>query len=292
MPNDYYGLPVERIENEHVAVEYLTTAGPRIVRLFLHGEERNLLAETPQNGWETPYGPYRLYGGHRLWIAPEKSPETSLPDNDPVAVEPIVRGVRLTQRTAPLTRLTKSLEVQLATDGPRVTVTHGVKNDGVTPCELALWGITELPLGGYAFFPCPNEPREDLPLAPNRHIALWPCSRWTDPRLELEEDLITIRGEAGLPSYKVGYLSHHGKVAYLNDTVMFVKEFAPEPDKPHADMNCNAEVYVNDQYLELETLGPLVRLEPGESTRYVEAWTLYRGVWTAEDIIELFELKR
>ncbi len=292
MPNDFYGLPVERIENQHLAIEYLTAAGPRIVRMFLAGEEQNLLAETPEAGWETPYGPYKLYGGHRLWIAPERNYETSFPDNDPVTVERSAYRVRLTQKTEAATGLTKNIEMHLAPYGPCVTITHQVRNDGAAPRELALWSITQLPLGGFAFLPCPNEPREDLPLAPNRQITLWPCSRWTDPRLELEEDLITVRAEAGLPPYKIGYLNRQGKVGYLNDTVMLVKEFAAEPDLPHLDLNSNAEVYVNDAYLELETLGPAVRLEAGQSCNHVETWTLYRGVWTAEDVMELFGLER
>ena len=56
------------------------TAGPRIVRLGLAGSDRNLLAETPDLGWETPHGRYELFGGHRLWFAPEDPDRVAVPD--------------------------------------------------------------------------------------------------------------------------------------------------------------------------------------------------------------------
>ncbi len=287
MSNDFYGLPEGRIENAHLAVEYLTIAGPRIVRLFLAGSGQNLLAETPENGWETPYGPYKLYGGHRLWIAPERSPDTSFPDNDPVTIEQTADGVRLIQKRESLSGLCKSIEIRLPSDKPELILVHGVCNEGNAVRELGLWGITELPLGGCALLPCPNELRTDLPLAPNRQIALWPCSRWTDTRLELQDDMIIVRGEAALPPYKVGYLSPRGKIAYMMQDVILVKTFAAEPQRLHPDLNCNTEVYVNDQYLELETLGPLVRLAPGETAYHTETWALYRGTWSADAVRDL-----
>lgn len=289
MPTSYYGLPTGRIENAHLTVEYLTTAGPRVARLFLAGSEQNLLAETPENGWDTPFGYYRLYGGHRLWIAPERAPDTSFPDNDPVTVEPLADGVKLTQRPESLSGLVKSIELHLASAAAQLMLVHGVRNQGEAPRELALWAITELPLGGRALFPCPNELRADMPLAPNRQLTLWPCSRWTDTRLELQDDLIIVRGEAGLPPYKAGYFASRGKIAYWLRDVLLVKSFAPEPSRPYPDLNCNAEVYVNDQYLELETLGPLVRLAPGETAFHTETWTLYQGMADADSVRTLLE---
>jgi hypothetical protein len=41
---------------------------------------------------------------------------------------------------------------------------------------------------------------------------------------------------------------------------------------PHPDNNCNCEIYCNDKFIELETLGPLTQLVPGASVRHVETW--------------------
>jgi hypothetical protein len=49
-------------------------------------------------------------------------------------------------------------------------------------------------------------------------------------------------------------------------------------DLPHVDYGCNAEVYCCDRFIEVETLGPLVTLEPGASTVHVETWELHTGL--------------
>ena len=42
-------------------------------------------------------------------------------------------------------------------------------------------------------------------------------------------------------------------------------------------MGCNAEAYTNDKHIELETLGPLVRLGVGEMAEHVEVWEVEEG---------------
>ncbi len=56
-----------------------------------------------------------------------------------------------------------------------------------------------------------------------------------------------------------------------------VKRFAPHADQPHPDFNCNAEVYCNAQFIELETLAPLVKLAPGQAVTHDETWEFYFG---------------
>jgi hypothetical protein len=49
-------------------------------------------------------------------------------------------------------------------------------------------------------------------------------------------------------------------------------------------MGCNYETFTKGTFLELESLGPLARLEPGESTTHVERWYLFPAVrFSAED---------
>ncbi len=42
-------------------------------------------------------------------------------------------------------------------------------------------------------------------------------------------------------------------------------------------------MYTNDRMLELETLGPLQRLAPGDVVEHVEHWFLFHGVEAGED---------
>ena len=67
-----------------------------------------------------------------------------------------------------------------------------------------------------------------------------------------------------------------GWIGYLNQGVLFVKQFQLQSDRLYLDRNCNAEVYCNDGIIELESLGPLCSLEPGQSVTHVETWNVRR----------------
>jgi hypothetical protein len=41
-------------------------------------------------------------------------------------------------------------------------------------------------------------------------------------------------------------------------------------------MGCNTETYTDSDILEIESLGPLTRLEPGASVEHRESWLLAR----------------
>ncbi len=56
MSKEYYGLATRVLENDFARMEFLSTAGPRIVRFSIQGSQNNILAELPGLKWETPYG--------------------------------------------------------------------------------------------------------------------------------------------------------------------------------------------------------------------------------------------
>lgn len=273
---DFFGLPTGRIENGALEVEFLWEAGPRLVRLALQGAGENLLAEAPSLSWETPYGRYFPHGGHRLWLAPETAVRTSIPDDSGLKVEQLPDGVRLLQPTEAPTAIRKAIDVRLTPGQPRLTLAHSLANEGSAAIELAPWAITMLRHGGVAVVPQPNEPVDADGLQPNRCWVLWPRSRWDDPRLRFTERFCFVESRPlGTPG-KFGTFNRQGWLGYLRGDVLFIKRFEPQPESLHTDLGCNAEVYVCDEYLELESLGPLCTLAPGESVVHTETWELYR----------------
>jgi hypothetical protein len=187
----------------------------------------------------------------------------------------VPEGVRLRQPVEALTGIRKTMTVRLAPDRPVVTVDHELRNEGPWPVELAPWAITQLPLGGIAILPQTAGALDPTGLLPNRQLVLWPYTHLQDPRLHLGDDLLLLRAEPAVPPCKIGYLNRLGWAAYLHRGVLLVKRFSPRPEEPHADFGCNVETYCNDQFLELETLGPLARLAPGEAVSHTETWELH-----------------
>jgi hypothetical protein len=276
---DFYGLPTGTLGNDHLRLEYLAEAGPRLVRLFLNGlaPDQNLLAEMPDVVWPTPFGPYHVYGGHRLWHAPEAAPRTYIPDDDDLVVSDVPGGVELCRPTEAPSGLGKSLTILLHPERAALTLTHCISNQSLWPVELSPWAITQLPLGGVVILPQPSCPA-DHPLSPNRHLVLWPYTSWADPRLGLHDEYCLLHARPRLPPCKIGYFNGRGWAGYLRDGVLFVKYFQPRAERLHPDMGCNVETYCNDRYVELETVAPLSQVEPGQSVKHVEVWEFYSRV--------------
>jgi len=111
----------------------------------------------------------------------------------------------------------------------------------------------------------------------NRQFSLWPYARINDPRLILRDDFILFHADA-LPPFKIGYFNPHGWLAYWLDGVLFRKTFDAQTGVTYPDNNCNAEMYCNDQFVELESLSPLTSLQPGASVTHVETWDVFHGL--------------
>jgi hypothetical protein len=272
---DFHGRPTRRLENGHCWLEALVEAGPRIVRFGLAGQE-SILAETPNAVWDQGYGPFELFGGHRLWFAPE-TPECSIPESSGVTLETLPdwpNGLALVGPVQSQVGLRKRVEIRLATDAARVDLRHVLQFQGDRSVELAPWPITQLKLGGTACIELPRA-AETGSLRPNRLLALWEYSSWSDERLGVVDGLVTVRATAG-PRLKIGGRSHAGVLSYERDGLRFTKTFQPRLDEPHADLGCNFEIYADEACVELETLGPLVCLSPGEATVHEERWDLCR----------------
>ena len=45
--------------------------------------------------------------------------------------------------------------------------------------------------------------------------------------------------------------------------------------KTYPDFGCSFETFTNNDFLEIETLGPLTKVLPGQTVEQVEHWGLY-----------------
>lgn len=260
------------IKNNFLEIEYRTDA-LRIMRLTPAGKS-NLLADiSDAPPVSTHYGNYRFLGGHRLWHSPEAMPRTYIPDTA-VTVTKLSNGVILDTETEPGTGIRKQIEILLAPDEPSVTLAHTLINEGLWAVELAPWAITQFRLGGMVILPMPVGNVDDAGLLSNRHMSLWPYTRFNDPRVKWGDEFVLFKADALIPPFKIGYFNPHGWLAYWVDGVLFRKIFETDTKATYPDNNCNAEMYCNDKFVELESLGALVRLDPGGSVQHVEKWDI------------------
>jgi hypothetical protein len=272
-------------------VELMVTAdvGPRIISYgFCNGE--NLLHEVEEDAGKTGGSEFRLYGGHRLWVSPEVE-RTYYPDNAPVTVSQYGKATRFTARPEELppgTRLQKELEIELAATGSQVRITHRVINHDKHSTTLAPWSPTMMREGGRTILPL--SPR--IAMDKDHYLSvgvfgIWSYTDFADPRWVLGTAYIQLR-QAANPQGRFkeqmgGIYNAAGWGAYFRQGYLFVKRAAVMSGAQYPDFGCNFEVFTNPEFIELETLGPLVELQPGEVVEHVERWWLFAGVPGGED---------
>jgi hypothetical protein len=262
------------LENAKLKLSVTKSVGPRILSLrYANGE--NLFAELPDATIDCPgVGPFHLYGGHRLWHAPEDPSRTYLPDDSPVEIVPVENGCLVTQDVEAKTGLQKSMEIRLIGDAPQVVITHRLSNQGLWPVTCSLWALSQLKPGGVAILP---QSSEETGMLPNHSIAFWPYTNPSDPNVTWGQSCVLINVNVK-SAFKIGFQNPRGWLAYwLNDT-LFVKRAKYEAQSAYYDFGSSSECYCNDQFIELETLAPIVTIEPGASATHVETWELYGKV--------------
>lgn len=263
-----------RLANDTIEVVVTTDVGPRIIRCgFVGGQNlfKTFDADLGSRGGDE----WRSYGGHRLWHAPEVMPRTYALDNDPVPY--VFDGGRLTLTTQePVNRLEKTVAVSVDASAPCVRVEHGLTNRGPWAIELAPWALSVMAQGGRAIFPQEEfRPHPDV-LTPARPMVLWPFADMSDPRWTWGRRYVQLRQDpaASATKQKVGFLNTKGWAAYILNGEAFIKRYPYVPGASYPDFGCNTETYTDPDMLEVETLGPLTRLEPGQSVDHVETWML------------------
>ena len=270
---DFQGERTRVLENKHVKLEYLENAA-RIVRFYPH-KRKNIFAEINKEPISTPYGSFYFRGGHRLWHSPENMPRTYIPDNEGSLIENISNGVRIEMPPEPWTHIVKIIEIELNPDKPQVIVRHELRNEGAWDVEFASWALTMLRQGGIGIFPQPEGNVDDAGLLSNRRIMFWPYTEIRDPRLILRDDFLLVRANPSLPPLKFGYFNPLGWMGYWIDDTLFVKRFDAQDNVIYPDNGCNVESYCNHEFIELESLGELRMVTPGETVFHNELWEVY-----------------
>jgi hypothetical protein len=279
-----------RVFNDEIELIFPTEIGIRIARLgFIGGD--NLFASIEEDRGQTGGEDFRLYGGHRFWIAPEDPYFTYEPDNSPITVEPFDTFVRLTQPVDSRTHLQKQIDIYLIPQKNRFTLVHRLFHHGTEPVERALWALSVMAPTGMGILPLPPRGEHPRDLQPASTLTLWTYTDLSDPRWTFGQRFIRLQQDPKRPlPQKIGASVPDGWTAFqLGDTV-FLKTFRPHTGTNYPDNNCSVELFTNGYMLELETLSRLYTIQPGQIYEHVEHWQLLRDVppLTSDEAIERY----
>jgi len=177
-----------------------------------------------------------------------------------------------------------------------VTVVHRITNVGQGANELAPWALSVMAPGGLEIIPLPTKrphpgsaknARSAVDFAPNLLVVAWPFTDFQDPRWHFGTRFLTLRQDAARGPTKLGLAHRMGAVGYFNAGTLFVKRFDYQEGKPYPDLGVNFETFTNQDMLEIESLGPLVKLDPGRSVEHTEYWELFGNLPEPKDEAEI-----
>jgi len=273
----FEGWDSVRLSNGDAEIIVTTAVGPRIIRYGLVGGPNAFQVISETRG-QTGGDEWMPYGGHRLWHAPEVKPRSYHPDNAPYPT-PTLDGSTLliAYGTESTTGIAKEMRVTLAPSGPAARVEHVLTNHNVWTVTLASWALSIVAGGGRVVLPQEPFVSHDDKLAPARPLILWSFTDMADPRWHWGTKYLSLRQADDIGhAQKVGLYNAQGWGAHLTDEQAFIVQIEPASGGPAAltDMGSNFETFTKAAFQELETLGPLTTLEPGQSVAHTEHWFL------------------
>lgn len=268
---DTLGRRMLLLTNGSAEVGVALDFGIRIIHLSCVGME-NLFYQQPldcSDGFSKPTG-WKLYGGHRMWLAPQNQ-QVYHGDNSPIHYTLLENGVVVTQDFDPLSGLEKELTI-LFTDDGHIRLNHRFYNRTDHVITGASWSINTFDRGGKATVHFEGSDRSDL--TPRRIVSLWGNTNLGDPRLLFTEDSLTVTHTPLDAFFKLGLYSKTGTAIFENKSQRLTLSFGTPPIEALCDGGCNFELYMCSKFMELEPLGKITAIEPGQYASHWEDWYL------------------
>ncbi len=286
---EYKGWPnCYRVSNGEIELIVTGDVGPRIIRFgFVGGQNlfKEFADQLGRNGEEK----FQLRGGDRAWKAPEDPAASWAPDNVAVAIQITPTGLIAREPIEPLTNLQKEIEVSVAPSGTQVTVSHRITNHSVFSLEFAPWALTMMAPGGTAVTGFPPRGKHPAHLEATNPLVMWAYTDLSDSRWKFTKKYLMLRQDPkNSEPQKLGLFNPDTWAAYILNGEAFVKRTSSDPAKTYPDFGCSFETFTNNDFLEMETLGPLTKVQPRRTVEQVEHWGLYRNLalsdWTDEEL--------
>ncbi len=278
------------IRNSVVRLVVVPQIGGRIMEYSLGGEnalwqnEDELGKLTGDDAGKV----WRNYGGYKAWNAPESRWQQANPDftydSLPAQAEPLPDGHGLRVTTSPIPHLGYQFtrDIILADTTSRVRLIERMRNISDHDITWSVWDVTQVRVPCWIAFPLSN--KSAFPQA---------CNVLTPKGGALKQMLR--RGDIGVLRYD--NLTENwttdamaGWMAYIRNQLAYTKHWAtrkvgvtyPDGGSDAAFYTCSKDQFGG--YAEMEVMGPLVTLRPGEETQLTEDWFLSRLNQSAKDI--------
>lgn len=273
-----------KISNGIIDVVVTVDFGPRIISFGFSGKE-NLFYQDTERKYKIPISnpditdetepTFYFYGGHRLWLSPERSAKTIYPDNAPIVYSVLPDGVCFSQPKQKATNIQAGFEIIMGEDAADIMVVHTAKNCSKEPQACGLWPITMLSGDGLIILP-QNTDNNNF-YRPNRTLVFWPNTDIRDERIYYGNRFVTIRqtGKNETP-LRIGSNNVFGWAAFAGHNYTFMKRYVHSSQAVYPDFGSSCEISLQKDFVEMQSLSPMYRVEPGQGIKHVENLSVFQ----------------
>jgi hypothetical protein len=220
-------------------------------------------------------GNYVNFGGAKLWVAPQSKwgalwtvwpPHYAL-DSGPCRTAIAKDGSVLLEGLPSATARVR-MDRRASLRGNSAQFVYTMSNVSDTPVEWGIWMVANVKPGGRTFIPFVDAP------------GLWSGEK--DRKIPDSLNWKRLGGvlcmdfKEGKEGSKIFSLSPEGWMAYVVEGQAFFITYAPDPGAVQPEGEAPTEIFRGKEFVELEHVGPLARLAPGEKTVLTERWHLLR----------------
>lgn len=251
----------------------------RVMQLRLAGEDDGAFWENRQldgrlQGDPSADGEWLNFGGDKSWPAPQSEwrlhlgrawPPPAGFDSMPAAATECPDGVAMTLTAGPAYGIQLLRRIQLDPAEPTMRITTEYRKLDGPPVRVGVWSITQMcdPQRVYALLPQVASPDE----AYTRLLPAEPA------HLRYEGRLLSL---ARHPRELVKIGARARSLLWVGPRAAVLIE-SEAADGEFPDNGCRTEIYTNPDplpYVELECLGPLVNLQPGDCTALTAQYSI------------------
>jgi hypothetical protein len=277
-----------RIANPEIELIVTADIGPRVIHGAVAGR-RNLFKNFEEQMGGRGEATWMSRGGSRIGIGPEDLVASYAADNTPVEVEIRNDILTATARVEAGVQVQKEMIIRMPEKGSSVEIRHRVRNAGLLPAEFAVWVLTVMAPGGVAVTGFPRRGTHPEDLAPSNPLVMWPFTDLSDPRWRFLRKYLMLQQNPEISApQKLGHFSPYTWGAYFLNGDLFIKRYSADSARIYPDFGCSFEIFTNAEILELETMGPLCRVAPGDWIEHTEHWSLHSQVapsmWTDDEL--------
>jgi hypothetical protein len=278
----YHGWKDALLLTNGVVEVVVVPAIGRVMQFRFAGEEDGPFWENRELDGKQPdaaSAEWGNFGGDKTWPSPQSEwgkvtprawPPPMAFDSLPVKAEPGKQRVVLISPIDPHFGIRTRREIQLEKGKPRMTITTTYEKVNGAPIRAGIWIITQLkdPVTVAALIPEKSMFKEGY----NKQSDVLPLD------LSFQPPILTMRRHSKT-SHKAG--TDASTLLWVGKEQMVRIDSKRLINREYPDQGSSAEVYTNPDpkaYVELEMLGPLEMLKPGDKIKQTNHYKLLRRV--------------